>query len=177
MTHTKKRKRQKHISSLDLWGANWKVALLFWVTACSVSIQAWESAESPGDCPSSTATSSTSPWADRASRAGGGDPGLRRWGAGRPRRLLQRSGWYTEHAHTEVSPLPPHPQSSVMAAVSDPESPLSPLYPLLFSSILWWKLQWCHFTAQWESSLVVILPFQGCLVLTRSSFLQRLRMP
>lgn len=53
--------------------------------------QAWHPAESPGDCSSSPAAPSTSPWAGWAPRAGGGDPGLRRWGAGGPRGLLQRS--------------------------------------------------------------------------------------
>lgn len=53
--------------------------------------QAWDPAESPGECTSSPTAPSASPWAGRAPGAGGGDPGLRRWGARRPRRLLQRS--------------------------------------------------------------------------------------
>lgn len=53
--------------------------------------QAWDAAESLGECPSSPAAPSASSWACRASRARGGDPGLRWWGAGGPGRLLQRS--------------------------------------------------------------------------------------
>lgn len=74
--------------------------LTFLPLLCS---QAWDPAESPGECPSSPAAPSTSPWAGRAPRARGGAPGLRRWGAGGPRRLLQRSERHTDRpTHTAV---------------------------------------------------------------------------
>lgn len=74
-----------------------------WSGFCSVDFtlllcsQAWDPTESPGQhTSSSSTTSSASLWAGWPPGAGGGDPGLRRWGAGGSRRLLQRSGRHTK---------------------------------------------------------------------------------
>lgn len=77
--------------------------------------QAWDPAESPGECTSSPAAPSASPWAGRAPGAGGGDPGLRRWGARRPRRLLQRSDRATR---TNTNAHCPRPSLSLSTSVA-----------------------------------------------------------
>lgn len=151
--------------------------------------QAWDPAESPGECPSSPAAPSASPWAGRAPGAGGGDPGLRRWGAGGPRRLLQRSERHTNRRTGVIRPSPLLPlstsvvQSSTMAALSHTVSSLSasvcisfPLFSLrpggICSSVV---------LAISVTRVVVVTPaFQGCLAVARkerqSGFLQGLRM-
>lgn len=68
-------------------------------TIALLCLQAWDPAESPGECASSPTAPSASPWASRATGAGGGDPGLWRWGARGPRRLLQRSDRPTQTDH------------------------------------------------------------------------------
>lgn len=80
--------------------------------------QAWDPAESPGECTSSPTTPSASPWAGRAPGAGGGDPGLRRWGARRPRRLLQRSDSATRKNTITHCPRPSPPLSTSVALSS-----------------------------------------------------------
>lgn len=77
--------------------------------------QAWDPAESPGECTSSPTTPSASPWAGRSPGAGGGDPGLRRWGARRPRRLLQRSDRATR---TNTNTHCPRPSLSLSTSVA-----------------------------------------------------------
>lgn len=78
---------------ISLWaGFPSKYYLAGYLTACALlCFQAWDPAESPSDRTSSPSAPSASPWASRAPGAGGGDPGLRRWGARGPSRLLQRS--------------------------------------------------------------------------------------
>lgn len=78
---------------IRLWaGCPSEYYLAGYLTTCALlCFQAWDPAESPSERTSSPTTPSASPWASRAPGAGGGDPGLRRWGARGPSRLLQRS--------------------------------------------------------------------------------------
>lgn len=120
-------------------------------------LQAWHPAESPSECSSSPAAPSTSPWAGRASRAGGRDPGLWRWGAGGPRRLLQRSAPHT-HTLKPVCPSPLLPLStsairgSTMAALSHTVSSVCLcLRCLLVLPPSWQDLQQRRFSHQCET--------------------------
>lgn len=87
--------------TIHLWGGFPLITCLLGclTTIALLCLQAWDPAESPGECTSSSTAPSASPWASRAPGAGGGDPGLWRWGARGPRRLLQRSD---APAHTPI---------------------------------------------------------------------------
>lgn len=149
-------------------------------------LQAWHPAESPSECSSSPAAPSTSPWAGRASRAGGRDPGLWRWGAGGPRRLLQRSAPHT-HTHWSQS-VPAHyfhsphlPSGAQQWLPCLTPSPLSVSVCVASSSSLH-PDRICSSVASAISvrrSVVVTPAFQGCLLVAReerqTSSLQRLR--
>lgn len=110
-----------------------KTYLVAYLTSVALlCLQAWDPAESPRECTSSPATPSASPWASRAPGAGGGDPGLRRWGARGPRRLLQRSEGATHAKNHSTLPITSAttsvaPASNVPLIASDCSRPPSVL--------------------------------------------------